>query len=64
MMKNTFYFMFKALLVFEIFTSSTLLFGYVEKWLDKKAMANFSNYDVTSWTRNNYNTQIAQYLKK
>ena len=37
---------------------------YVEKQLDKKAMVDFKFYDVTDWTTNNYNTYIAQYLKK
>ena len=48
MMKNTaFYFMLKALFVFEIFTFLSWLFGYVEKWLDKKAVVNFKIYDFT-----------------
>ena len=29
-----------------------------------KAKVNFKIYDVTDWTTNNYNTHIAQYLKK
>ena len=29
-----------------------------------KAMFNFKVYDVTGWTRNNYNTHIAQYIVK
>ena len=64
MLKNTFYFMLKALFVLEIFTYLSWLFGYVEKGLDKKAIVNFKIYDVTDWTTNNYNTLIAQYLKK
>ena len=63
-MENGFYFMFKALLVFEIFTFLAWLFGYVEKRLDKKAKVNLKIYDVTDWTTNNYNTHVAQYLKK
>ena len=27
-------------------------------------MVSFKIYDVTDWTTNNYNTHIAQYLKK
>ena len=38
--------------------------GYVEEWLDKKTKVNFKIYDFTDWTTNNYNTGIAQYLKK
>ena len=63
-MKNAFYFMLKALLIFEILTFTSWLFGYVEKRLDKKAMVNFKVYDVTDWTTNDHNTHIAQYLKK
>ena len=64
MIKNAFYFMLKALFVLEIFKFLTCLFVYVEKQLDKKAMANFKIYDTTDWTANNYNTHITQYLKK
>ena len=63
-MKNAFYFMLKALLIFEILTFTYWLFGYVEKRLDKKAMVNFKVDDVTDWTTNDHNTHIAQYLKK
>ena len=28
------------------------------------AMANFKSYDATDWSLNNYNTCIAQYIKK
>ena len=64
MMKNAFHFMLKALFVLDIFTFLSRVFGYVEKRLDKKAMVNYKIYDVTDWTTNNYNTHIAQYLKK
>ena len=47
MIKNTFYFMLKALFVLEIFTFLSLLIGYVEKCLDRKAMVNFKSYDIT-----------------
>ena len=63
-MKNAFYFMLKSLFVLEMVTVLSCDFGYVEKWLDKKAMVNFKIYDVTDWTANNYNTHTAQYLKK
>ena len=47
-MKNAFYFMLKAVFVFEIFYFfMSWLFGYVEKRLDKKAMVNFKVYGVT-----------------
>ena len=64
MMKNTFYFMSKALFPLEILRLLPLLFGYVKKWLDKKAKVNFKIYDVTDWTTNNYNIYNVQYLKK
>ena len=47
MMKNAFYFKLKALFDLEIFTFLSCLFGYAEKWLDKKAMVIFEIYDVT-----------------
>ena len=40
------------------------MFGYIEKWLDKKAVVNFKTYNVTDWRTNNYNTHITQCLKK
>ena len=40
------------------------LFGHVGKWPDKKDKFNFKIYDVIQWETNNYNTFIAQYLKK
>ena len=65
MMKNAFCFILKALFILEIFTFLRyLLFGYVEKRLDKKAMVNFKIYDVTDWATNNYNIHITQYVKK
>ena len=64
MMKNTFYFMLKALLVLETFTFLSRFFGYVEKQLGKKAQVDLKIYDVTDWTANNYNTYSVQYLKK
>ena len=66
-MKNSFYFMvnsyFKALFVFEISTFLSCPFGYVGKRIDKKAMVNFKIYDI-GWIINNYNSYVAQYLKK
>ena len=40
------------------------LFGHVGKLLEKKVKVNFKIYDVTGWTANDYNTHIAQNLKK
>ena len=39
-------------------------FGYVEKRPAKKGKVNLKTYDVTDEITNNYNTHIAQYLKK
>ena len=40
------------------------LVTYKKKRLDKRAMFNFKIYDVTDLRANNYNTHIAQFLKK
>ena len=64
MMKNTFYLMLKALFVFEIFKFLPDCFGHAGKRLNKKDKFSFKIYDVTDWELNNYNTHIAQYLKK
>lgn len=64
MIKTVVYFMLKALLVIEIFTFFSCLFGLVDQRLDKKTKIRFKTFDVTDCTSNNYNTQIAQYLKK
>ena len=63
-MKNAFYFMSKAPFVFKIVTFLCWLFGYVEKRLDKKPMVDLKNYDFTDCTTNDFNTHVAQYLKK
>ena len=62
--KLFFYFMLKALFVFEKFIFLFLIFGYMEERLDKKAKVNFKIYDITDWTRNNYTRHVTQYLKK
>ena len=62
-MKNYFYFILKVF-VLRIFNFLPDFFGQVGKCFDKKAMVDFKIYDVTTWETNNYNTRIAQYLKK
>ena len=42
----------------------SLRFCYAEKRLDKKARVLFKIYHVPVWTISNYDTYIAQYLKK
>ena len=64
MMKNAFYFVLKTLFVLKIFKFLSWFAGHVEKRLDKKDKANFKIYHITTWKANNYNTHIAQYLKK
>ena len=54
--------MLKAIFDLEIITFLSWVFGYVEKWADKKVKDNFKIY-VTDWTTNNYTTHIAQYLQ-
>ena len=39
-------------------------FGPVRNWLHKKAKVDLKIYDVTTWIRSNYSTNIAQYFKK
>ena len=63
-MKDGFYFMWKALCVLKIFILLSWLFALVGKWLYKKTKFNFKIYNATDWTANNYNTHIAQFLKK
>ena len=63
-MKISVYFMLKALFILETFAFWPWFFGYVEKRLGERATVNFKTYDVTDWTTNNYNTPIAQYIKK
>ena len=38
--------------------------GHIGKWLTKEARTNFKIYDVISREANNYQTHIAQHLKK
>ena len=63
-MENTFYFILKGLFVLEIFIFLSCLFGYVEKRFNEKVKANFKIYEVTDWTKNNYDTYASRYYKK
>ena len=45
--------MLKALFVLEKLTLLSWLFGYVEKWLDKKANVNWKIFDITDYKTNN-----------
>ena len=56
--------MLKALFVLEIFKFLSLLFNHVDKQRDKKVNVNSKIYSITDWTAKNYNTHVAQYLKK
>ena len=64
MMRIVIYFTLKALFVLEILKFLPCLFGYVEKWLDKKVKVNFKIYDVKFWETNDYNTHIIQSLRE
>ena len=39
----------KALFIIEIFATLLWYFGYVEKWVDEKAMVNFEMYDIRDY---------------
>ena len=56
--------MLKALFLLKILKLLSRIFGLEEKQLDKNAKINFKIYDDTNWVTNNYNTHIAQYIKK
>ena len=61
--KNTSYFILKALFVLKIFKFLFWRFGNEEKnGLIRKT--NFKIYDLTTWLTNDYNTHIVQYLIK
>ena len=51
MMKNAFYFTFKALLVLKGFKFLSWIFGLVEKRLDQKDKLKFRIYEVTNWLK-------------
>ena len=51
-------------LYFTYLTFCHEIFGQIRKRLGNKAKFNFKIYDVIYWETNNYNTHIAQYLKK
>ena len=59
-MKNAFYFALKALFVLKIFNFLSWRFGHAEKQTE----VTFKAYDVTAWLTDNYNTHIANYLRK
>ena len=63
MMKNGFYFTFKALFLLKIFKLFSLYFGHVEKQLDQKDKFNFNVFDVTTWLIDNCHVHTDQYLK-
>ena len=63
-MENGFYLNLKGLFILKIFKFLSLLFGHIEKELDKNDQVNFKIYDATAWLTNNCNTYIAQYLTR
>ena len=64
MMKNTFYFISKALFVLKDLSFYLEFLVIQKKLLDQKDKVNFEIYNVTTWLTNNYNTHIALYLTK
>ena len=63
--KNESYFVLEILFVLRIFKFfSCLSWSCSKKRLDKKAKVNFNFFDVKNSEASNYNTYIAQYLKK
>ena len=64
MVKNTFYFILKDLLVLKVFKFLSRFSGDVGKQLEQKRKITFKIYDVTTCETNNYNALIAQYLTK
>ena len=63
MMKNTFYFILKAIFVLKKFKFFEFLVT-LKKRLDHKDKVDFKTHDVTTWLTNNCNRHIAQYLTK
>ena len=61
MLKNTFYFIVKALFVLEIFKFCPDFLGHVGKQLDKMVILKINDVKLST---NNCNTHISQYLKK
>ena len=59
-----FYLILKAPFVLKIFRFLSWLFGHLEKAALLESKVNFKICDVTIWLTNNFNTHIAQYLKK
>ena len=51
-------------LYFTYLTFCYEIFDHIRKRLGNKGKFNFKIYDVIYWETNNYNTHIAQYLKK
>ena len=63
-MKNTFYFMLKALFILKIFTILFWLFGHVGKRVDEKVKVDLKLYDIIDWRTSQCNTHSDQYFRK
>ena len=59
------HFILKAIFALDIFTFLywKMKSQNLKKRFDQKTILNFKIYDVTDWTKNNYNRRIVQYLK-
>ena len=64
MLKSAFCFILKALFFLRYLNFCSDFFSHVEKRPDKKAKVSFTIHAVINWQTNNYNTHIAQGLKK
>ena len=62
--KEDFYFILKAFFFLRYLNFCPDFLGHVGKGLGKKVDISFKIYDVINLEKNNYNTHIAQYLKK
>ena len=64
--RNTSYFILKAVFVLKIFKFLSWLFEHLEKMAIRLRLdeANFKIHHATTWLTNNYNTYVTQYLTK
>ena len=64
MMKNAFYFILEAFLFSRYLIVLPDIFSHERTRLGRKAKVYFKIYDITNWEKDNFNTHIAQWLKK
>ena len=64
MMKYVFYFTLKLFFFLIYVNFYPGFFGHERKRFNKESKFNLKIYVVIYWEKNNYNTHVAQYLKK